>query len=214
MVWSFWTMLVNIALSHSSALHIKLTVVTILPLGNGTFPMKLKSQILVICGSSTPAEVLVWFVCTAGQAEWLDSTTARYHVKMSSILFMLEFIQPVQVSTANGCHVKLLWVFSLLLQVCPTQPPSSSSWHPSWIPPFQHSLSPAPPLVVLLPLSPGQPTITQSLRTVPTTSHLRYWEIQWRLPTATLWWWPGDGQDSTSVMYPTTSRPHQAGAWW
>jgi len=98
MVLSFWKMLVNMMLSHFSALPIKLTVASILPLGIGTFLIKLQSQTLMISGSSITVEVLVWYVCTARQVEWLESTTVKYHIKMELILFMLEFIQPVQVS--------------------------------------------------------------------------------------------------------------------
>jgi len=99
MVLFFWKMLVNMVLSHFSALPIKLTVATILQSGIGTSPIKLQSQSLVVCGSSITAEVLVLYVCIAGQVERLESTTVRYHIKTESKLFMLEFIQPVQVTS-------------------------------------------------------------------------------------------------------------------
>jgi len=69
MVLSFWKISVNMMLSHSSALPIKLTVATILQLGIGTSPIKLQSQCLVLSGNSITAEVLVWYVCIAGQVE-------------------------------------------------------------------------------------------------------------------------------------------------
>ena len=101
MVLSFWKMLVNMVLSHFSALPIKLTVAIILQLGIGTSPIKLQSQSLVLSGNSITAEVLVWCVCIAGQVERLESTTVRYHIKIESILFMLEFTRPVQVCKNN-----------------------------------------------------------------------------------------------------------------
>ena len=69
--------------------------------------------------------------------------------------------------------------------------------------------SPAPPLVVLPPLSPGGGMTHCSVMTAPTVSLLKYWPTQQQPPTPTHWQWLGNWWRlwvCISVMCPTSGH--------
>ena len=83
---------------------------------------------------------------------------------------------------------------------------SPSSWTQTQPLTLLCSPSPAPPLVVLPPLSPGGGMVQCSVMTAPTVSLLKCWQMQWQPPTLTHWQWQGDWWESISAVCPTSGH--------
>ena len=114
------------------------------------------------------------------------------------------------VTRSAGLALPPLFMWCLLCTSMPqtrllSQVISPSSWTQTQSLTLLCSPSPAPPLVVLSPLSPGGGMAQYSVMAVPTISLLK-WQIQWQPPTPTHWQWLGDWRDSISAVYPTSGH--------
>ena len=49
-----------------------------MPLGTGSFPMEVGFPARVVSGTSTEPDVRVWYFCTGGEVEQMESTAVRY----------------------------------------------------------------------------------------------------------------------------------------
>ena len=69
----------------------------------GTTRMVLELPTMVRCGSSTEAEVLVWYAWTAGGVEWLESTVVWYLIQQ--VLTRPYTLECTQQTWVRECHV-------------------------------------------------------------------------------------------------------------
>ena len=110
----------------------------------------------------------------------------------------------ILIETVGGIRAMPHCVMGLFLQQASLlfQMRSPSSWK---ILTLLCSLSPAPPLVVLPPLSPGGEMAQCSVMTIPTVSLLKWLMVQ-HPPTPTHWQWLGDWWESISAVCPTSGH--------
>ena len=86
-------------------------LLVVVPEGTGSFPMELEFPVQVTTGISTEPEVRWWYVCTAEEVEWKESTAVRYLILLAlSRPYTLECTQQALVSGRVNQVVNRIWI--------------------------------------------------------------------------------------------------------
>ena len=170
---------------------------------------------LMICSFAGLCSSLLCPECTFMWA-WIctDDVQASHLQAKGRRCYLTQNIGPT-VTRSAGRALLLLFMWCLFCTSMPqarllSQVTSHSSWtltHPLTL---LYSPSPAPPLVVLPPLSPGGGMAQYSVMTAPTVSLLKYWPTQQQPPTLTHWQWLGDWWESICAVCPTSGHLQEA----